>query len=70
MYGAVARTVWARAGCYEGFDAFQRIPEGGQVRFLPSERRFDKYNRECTLVEYNNGKGSVIGWILFSDLVP
>ena len=68
LVGTVARTVWARSGCYEGFDAFQRIPEGGQVRFLPSERRFDKYNRECVLVEYDQGRESVIGWILIADL--
>jgi hypothetical protein len=65
----VARLVWARAGCYEGYDGIARIPAGGVVRFLPSERRFDLYNRECVLVEYQNGSQSVIGWILLADLV-
>jgi hypothetical protein len=67
--GVVARTIWARSGCYEAFAPIQRIPEGGNVRFLPSERRFDTFNRECVLVEYDNGSQSVIGWILIADLV-
>jgi tetratricopeptide (TPR) repeat protein len=67
--GVVARTIWARSGCYEAFAAIQRIPEGGNVRFLPSERRFDIFNRECVLVEFDNGSQSVIGWMLIADLV-
>jgi hypothetical protein len=38
------------------------------VRFLPDERRFDDFNRECVLVEYVGPDKSVIGWILFADL--
>ena len=67
--GVVALTIWARSGCYEAFAAIQRIPEGGNVRFLPSERRFDIFNRECVLVEFDNGSQSVIGWMLIADLV-
>jgi tetratricopeptide (TPR) repeat protein len=69
LAGVVARTIWARSGCYEAFAPIQQIPEGGVVRFLPSERRFDTFNRECVLVEYANGSQSVIGWILIADLV-
>ncbi len=69
LTGTVARLVWARGGCYQAFDAIGRIPEGGTVRFLPSERRFDNFSRECVLVEYDNGSQSVIGWILIEDLV-
>ncbi len=70
LAGKVARLVWARAGCYEKFDAIQRIPAGGVVKFLPSERRFDNFSRECVLVEYAGpNNASVIGWILLLDLV-
>jgi tetratricopeptide (TPR) repeat protein len=69
LTGTVARLVWARGGCYQSFDAIGRIPEGGSVRFLPSERRFDNFSRECVLVEYDNGSQTVIGWILLADLV-
>jgi tetratricopeptide (TPR) repeat protein len=68
MVGYTARTVWARAGCYEGFNALLRIPEGSEVRFLPSERQFDNFNRECLLVQYQGPQSSVIGWILIADL--
>jgi tetratricopeptide (TPR) repeat protein len=69
LVGTLARLVWARAGCYDAYDAIGRIPEGGSVRFLPSERRFDAFSRECVLVEFDNGQSSVIGWILIADLV-
>jgi hypothetical protein len=62
------RDVWARNGCYETFTAVGKIPEKGPVRFLPSERRFDDFNRECVLVEYNGPDKSIIGWVLISDL--
>jgi tetratricopeptide (TPR) repeat protein len=66
--GITLRTVWARSGCYESFNAISRIPEGGLVRFLPEERRFDDFNRECVLVEYEGEDKSVIGWVLIADL--
>lgn len=66
--GIALRDVWARNGCYETFTAIGKIPEKGPVRFLPSERRFDDFNRECVLVEYNGPAGSIIGWVLISDL--
>jgi hypothetical protein len=69
LTGTVARMVWARAGCYEAYDAIAHIPAGATIRFLPSERRFDNFNRECVLVEYDNGKQSTIGWMLIADLV-
>ncbi len=62
------RDVWARNGCYEGFTAVGRIPAGGSVRFLPSDRRFDGFNRECVLVEYQRDGAAVIGWVLTLDL--
>ncbi len=69
LTGVVARTVWARNGCYENFTAIGQIPEGSTVRFLPSDRRFDSLNRECLLVEYQGpSTQSVIGWILIEDL--
>ena len=66
--GMTLRQVWARSGCYASFDANGRIPEGGLVRFLPDERRFDDFDRECVLVEYAGPDKSVIGWVLISDL--
>jgi tetratricopeptide (TPR) repeat protein len=66
--GVTLRPIWARNGCYEGFTAVSRIPEGSQVRFLPDERRFDDFNRECVLVEYVGTEKSVIGWVLIADL--
>ncbi|HWQ84927.1 MAG TPA: hypothetical protein VN363_10190 [Anaerolineales bacterium] len=62
------RDIWARSGCYEGFSAVGRIRSSGVVRFLPSERRFDDFNRECALVEYQRETGDVIGWVLLADL--
>jgi tetratricopeptide (TPR) repeat protein len=66
--GIAQRDVWARNGCYEGFTAVGKIPAGGVVRFLPSERRFDDFNRECVLVEYQRGDAAVIGWVLIMDV--
>ena len=68
LAGFTARQVWARTGCYEAFNAVGKIPEESEVRFLPSERRFDNFNRECLLVEYQGPDRSVIGWILIADL--
>ena len=62
------RDIWARSGCYAGFSAVGVIPAGGTVRFLPSERRFDDFNRECALVDYQRGSVDVIGWVLLADL--
>jgi tetratricopeptide (TPR) repeat protein len=64
------RDIWARSGCYEGYNALGRVPVGSQVRFLPAERRFDNFNRECALVEFVGEDGSVIGWVLLVDLGP
>ena len=66
--GFSLRDVWARSGCYEGFTATGRIPSGGELEFLPMERRFDSFNRECVLVEYNENGKSIIGWILLLDI--
>ena len=66
--GIAQRDVWARNGCYESFTAVGKIPAGGVVRFLPSERRFDNFNRECVLVEYQKGDAAVIGWVLIMDV--
>jgi tetratricopeptide (TPR) repeat protein len=63
------REVYARNGCYEKFTAVGRIPAGAQVRFLPAERRFDEFNRECVLVEYlTPDGGATAGWILTLDV--
>ena len=70
LTGTVARDLYARAGCYETFASQGIIPKDSTVRFLPSERRFDNFNRECVLVEYDNGPTSVIGWMLIEDLTP
>lgn len=64
----VARKIWARNGCYEDFTAIAQIPEGGVVRLLPAERRFDLLSRECLLVEYVGEARTIIGWILIADL--
>jgi tetratricopeptide (TPR) repeat protein len=69
LTGALARQVWVRAGCYESFDAVARIPEGGIVRFLPAERSFDNFSRECVFVQYTGETKTVIGWILLVDLL-
>ena len=66
--GVTLREIWARSGCYEGYNAISRIPQGGELRFLPSERRFDQFNRECVLVEYQGPDKSVIGWVLLLDV--
>lgn len=70
LAGVTLMDIWARAGCYGTFDAIGRIPEDSLVRFLPSERRFDGFNRECVLVEYQGPDRSVIGWVLINDLLP
>jgi tetratricopeptide (TPR) repeat protein len=63
------RDVFARNGCYEKFTAVGKIPASSTVRFLPTERRFDEFNRECVLVEYLAADGSAIdGWILTVDV--
>lgn len=66
--GIAQRDIWARNGCYESFTAVGRIPTGGFMQFLPSERRFDDFNRECVLVEYQGPTSSVIGWVLIMDV--
>ncbi len=66
--GIAQRDIWARNGCYEGFNASGRIPAGAMLGFLPSERRFDDFNRECVLVEYQRDGGAVIGWVLILDV--
>jgi len=68
--GFALRDIWARNGCYESFTATGRIPLGGEVVFLTTERRFDQFNRECALVEHNAFGRSIIGWILLMDLSP
>jgi tetratricopeptide (TPR) repeat protein len=70
MAGFAQRDVWARNGCYEGFNAVGKIPSGGALSFLPSPRRFDNFSRECVLVEYQTNSGAVIGWVLFADVAP
>jgi tetratricopeptide (TPR) repeat protein len=66
--GIAQRDVWARNGCYENFTAVGKIPSGGKLRFLPTERRFDNFNRECVLVEYQRNGGTIIGWVLLLDV--
>ena len=66
--GILQRDVWARNGCYESFTALGRLPAGAVVQFLPAERRFDDFNRECVLVEGQRQAGSVIGWVLLMDI--
>lgn len=64
----LARDVWARSGCYESFSSVGNISGGEQVQFLPSESRFDEFNRECVFVEYTRPDGVVvIGWVLLQD---
>jgi hypothetical protein len=61
--------VFARNGCYEKFTAIGRIPSGESVRFLPAERRFNEFSRECVLVEYLTGDGgAIVGWVLTIDV--
>lgn len=68
LTGSTARVVWVRNGCYETFDAISRIPEGAIVRFLPVERRWDNFNRECVFIEYVGETRTINGWILLADL--
>ncbi len=68
LTGTTARIVWVRNGCYETFDAISRIPEGAIVRFMPVERRWDNFNRECVFIEYVGETRTVNGWILLLDL--
>jgi len=68
LTGTTARVVWVRNGCYETFDAISRIPEGAIVRFMPVERRWDNFNRECVFIEYVGETRTVNGWILLMDL--
>ena len=68
IVGSALRDIWARSGCYEGFSAIGRIPTGGTLNFLPTERRFDQFNRECLLVEYLGEGRSTIGWVLIEDI--
>lgn len=63
------KDVFVRNGCYEKFTAIGKIPSGERVRFLPAERRFDEFNRECVLVEYLTDEGGAItGWVLTLDV--
>ena len=63
------RVVYARNGCYEKFTAVGKIPSGERVRFLPVERRFDDFNRECVLVEHQTSDGGgIAGWVLTLDV--
>lgn len=68
LTGSTARIVWVRNGCYETYDAISRIPEGAIVRFMPVERRWDNFNRECVFIEYVGETRTVNGWILLADL--
>jgi tetratricopeptide (TPR) repeat protein len=70
MYAVSQRELWARSGCYEGFNAVGKIPVNSEIRFIPDEqRRFDGFNRECVLVQFTRHDGSaVIGWVLIADL--
>jgi tetratricopeptide (TPR) repeat protein len=69
VMGTTIRTLWARNGCYEGFPATGRIPEGAVVTLIAQpERTFDEFNRECVLVEYRAEETSVIGYVLIIDL--
>ncbi len=67
--GTVNRTVYVRGGCYETFKAVGQIPEGGVVRFLPVERKFDNLGRECLFVEYVGPDNvSISGYVLIADI--
>ena len=69
LAGIAQRDMWVRNGCYESFTALGRILSSSTVRFLPSERRFDEFNRECALVEHQRvDGGAVIGWVLLMDI--
>lgn len=67
--GIVARTIWARNGCYETYRLLAQVPAGSIVKFLPAERRFDTLGRECVLIEYEAKESAPqLGWILIADL--
>lgn len=67
--GIVARTIWARNGCYETYRLLAQIPAESMVKFLPAERRFDTLGRECVLIEYAARENAPqLGWILIIDL--
>ena len=67
--GLTTRTVWARNGCYESYNANGRIEGGSEVTLLPMDSRaFDVFNRECVLVEYRTDTSAIIGYILLADL--
>ncbi len=67
--GTTIRTLWARNGCYEGFPATGRIPEGAVVTLIAQpQRTFDEFNRECVLVEYTTEETSIVGYVLIIDL--
>jgi tetratricopeptide (TPR) repeat protein len=68
LTGTTARTIWLRNGCYETYEAIARVPEGAIVSFLPVERTFDNFNRECVFVKYVGETSTKIGWILLADL--
>ena len=57
------RDVWARNGCYENYTAIGKIPAGAMLRFLPAERRFNDFSRECVLVEFQNKDGQRVDWL-------
>jgi tetratricopeptide (TPR) repeat protein len=66
--GITQRDVFVRRGCYENFTAVGKVPAGSRLRFLPADRLFDNFNRECILVEYIGEGGAVIGWMLMVDV--
>jgi tetratricopeptide (TPR) repeat protein len=66
--GVALRDIWARSSCYEGYNAVGRIPASGTLNFLQAERRFDQFNRECVLVEYQSESKNIIGWVLLVDI--
>ncbi len=69
LNGFAQRDLFARNDCYEGYTAVGRIPAGSILRFLPTERRFDAFSRECILIEYRKlDGGALIGWVLLADV--
>jgi tetratricopeptide (TPR) repeat protein len=69
LTGTTARIVNLRNGCYETFELITKIPEGAIVRFMPIERTWDNFNRECVFISYVGESGTKIGWMLLADLV-
>lgn len=64
-----ARDIFVRNGCYESFTAVGKIFAGAEVGFLPADRRFGEFNRECVLVESRSAGGAgLVGWVLLMDL--